>query len=184
MRGGEKRLFAMQDRRVGALAVVVKVDLSGPHVEFDARRQSRVGIGLEVGIGEVRDLSRKAMQLDEIGVFNLSQISASAPFVDPQQRPELLQGRPMNVQRIGEQFSQRRIPTRLVDGVGIPGPKQQFIRLISYLFVRAEELLDVREHLQRQCRITFSAAPASQNQRWHSILNEISDGSDSVKTLR
>jgi hypothetical protein len=31
----------MQDRRVGALVVVVKVDLSGAHVEFDARRQSR-----------------------------------------------------------------------------------------------------------------------------------------------
>jgi hypothetical protein len=118
---GQERFFAVQHGRVFARTIIVIVDFVLAHVQFDARRQGRVGIGLEIGIGQVRNLPREPMQLENVRLFDLSQTSPRAPLVDPQKGIELIQRRAVDVERVGEQLSQRRIAARLVDRRGIAG---------------------------------------------------------------
>ena len=99
----EERFLAVQDGRVVALAVVVKVDLPRSHVEFHAGRQGRVGIGFEVGISEVRDLAREAMELDDVRLFDIPQVGPGTPLVDPQERIQIVERRAVDVKRIGRQ---------------------------------------------------------------------------------
>ena len=56
--GQEERLLAVQHRRVRARRVIRALDRAGPQVELDAAQQGRVRVGVEVGIGQVRDLAR------------------------------------------------------------------------------------------------------------------------------
>ena len=74
-----------------------------------------MGIGFEVGIGEVRDLAREAMELENVRLFDLPEPGPCAPLVNAEERLQLIECRPMHVERIREQLPQRRIPARLVD---------------------------------------------------------------------
>ena len=67
----QKRLLAMQDRRVCAGGVVEAIDLAGPERQLDAAQQGRVRVGLEIGINEVRNLAGLAVQLDQVGPFDV-----------------------------------------------------------------------------------------------------------------
>ena len=117
----EEGFFAMQDGRVFAGSVVVKVDLPRTHIQFHAGRKNRMRIGLKVRIREVRNLPRQPMQLDQIGLFNLTQVSPSATFVNSQQRFQFFQGRTVDVQRVWQQLSKRRTSASLIDRVGVTG---------------------------------------------------------------
>ena len=57
MIGRQKRLLAMQDRRVCAGGVIEAIDLAGAERELDAALERRVRVGLEIGINEVRNLA-------------------------------------------------------------------------------------------------------------------------------
>ena len=70
--GWEEGLFAMQDWRVGAGLVFEAIDLAGAEREFDATEQGGVGVGFEVGVGEVGEFSGMAMELDRIRVRHAS----------------------------------------------------------------------------------------------------------------
>ena len=74
----EKGFLAVKDGRVRALAIVVALDLPGPQVELDASDQRRVRIVLEFRVGQVGKLARPAMDLDEVGDFDLAQVSPAA----------------------------------------------------------------------------------------------------------
>jgi len=52
-----------------------------------------VGVGLEIGIGEIRNLAGKAMELENVRLLDLPQIGAGTPLVDPQERIELAERR-------------------------------------------------------------------------------------------
>src|SRR5271157_5118458 len=54
--GWEERFLAVEDGGIGALCVVVAIELPRPQRELDAAEQGRVRVGLEVGIDQVRDL--------------------------------------------------------------------------------------------------------------------------------
>jgi hypothetical protein len=60
----------VQDRRVHARGVIRALDLAGPQVELDAPKERRVRVGVEVGIDQVRDLARMAVQLDQVGALS------------------------------------------------------------------------------------------------------------------
>ena len=56
--------------RIGGLVrglVFEAIDLAGAEGELDAAEQGGVGVGFEVGVGEVGDFSGMAMELDRIG---------------------------------------------------------------------------------------------------------------------
>ena len=92
MIGRQKRLLAMQDRRVGALAVVVAIDLPRPQVHPDRSQQDRVRVIVEIGINQVRELARPPMDLDQSRSFDLAQKGPTAPLIHSQQRFESVQG--------------------------------------------------------------------------------------------
>ena len=79
----QEGFFAMQDGRVFAGSVIVKVDLPRTHIQFHAGRKSRMRIGLKVRIGKVRNLPRQPMQFDQIGFFNLTQVSPPETAIRP-----------------------------------------------------------------------------------------------------
>ena len=60
----QKRLLAMEDRRIRAGGVFPAVDLAGAEREPDAALEYGVRVGLEIGINEVRNLAGFAVQLD------------------------------------------------------------------------------------------------------------------------
>ena len=63
----QERLLAMQDRRIRARVKFEAIDLSGAQRQFDAAEQSRIRVGLELGIDEVRNFAGLAVQLDDRG---------------------------------------------------------------------------------------------------------------------
>jgi hypothetical protein len=52
MIGRQKRLFAMENRRLRAGGVIEAVDFAGTERELDTATQGRVRVGLEIGINE------------------------------------------------------------------------------------------------------------------------------------
>jgi hypothetical protein len=72
----------MQDRRVCADGVIKAVDLAGAERQLDAAQQGRVRVGLKIGINEVRNLAGLAVQLDQVGPIECSQVSSGASLVN------------------------------------------------------------------------------------------------------
>src|SRR6266481_2774809 len=68
----QERLLAMQDRRVVAAGIVVAAELARPQRQPNAAQQGRMRIALEIGIDQVRDLPRAAMDLDEVRPLDLT----------------------------------------------------------------------------------------------------------------
>ncbi len=64
MIGCEERLLAVEDRRVCAGGVFEAIDFAGAERELDAAEQGGVGVGFEIGVGEVGDFSGMAVELD------------------------------------------------------------------------------------------------------------------------
>ena len=103
--GEEERLLAVQDRRVRAGGVVGALDLAGPQVQLDAPKQGRVRVGVEVGIGQVRDLARMAVELDQVGALDLAELGPGATLVDAEQRVEGFQRPAVDVQGVGQELA-------------------------------------------------------------------------------
>jgi hypothetical protein len=76
-------------------------------------------------IHEVRNLAGLAVQLDQVGPVDLSQIRAGAPLVDAEQRVEGLKRGAMDVECVGQQLADGRPPAGVVDGLGAAGPEEQ-----------------------------------------------------------
>ena len=77
--GQQEGLLAVEDRRVGTAAVLQAVDLAGPQLELDAPQQGRVGVGLELGVDQVRDLAGLAVQLDQVRPLDLPEVGTGTP---------------------------------------------------------------------------------------------------------
>ncbi len=54
-------------------------DLAGPQIELDASEQGRMRVGVEVGIGQVRDLARMAVEFDQVGALDLTEVGPRSP---------------------------------------------------------------------------------------------------------
>jgi hypothetical protein len=74
--GWQERLLAMEDGRVGAVGIVIAVELAGAERQLDAAKQGRMRVGRELGINEVRNLPRMPMQLDQVRPLDLAQITS------------------------------------------------------------------------------------------------------------
>ena len=88
MVGRQESLLAMEDRRIRAGGVVEAVDLAGAERKLDAAVESRVRVGLEIGINELRNLAGLAVQLDQIGPVDGAEVGSGTSLVDPQERIE------------------------------------------------------------------------------------------------
>jgi hypothetical protein len=64
--GRQKGLLAMEDGGVGAVRIVVAVELACAERQLDASAQGRMRVGGELGINQVRNLPRMPMQLDQV----------------------------------------------------------------------------------------------------------------------
>jgi len=61
MVGRQECLLAVQDGRVGGAGIVEALDLAGAERELDAAGACRVRVGLEVGMGQTRNLAGMAV---------------------------------------------------------------------------------------------------------------------------
>jgi hypothetical protein len=84
MIGRQKRLLAMENRRIRAGGIIEAVDLAGAERELDAAMETRVRVGLEFGIDEVRNLTGMAVQLDQVGPVESAEVGSGASLVDTQ----------------------------------------------------------------------------------------------------
>jgi hypothetical protein len=135
----EERLLAVQDRRVVTAGESPAVDLPGPQVQLHAPQESRVGIGLEVGIDQVCDRAGVAMELDQVGAVDLAQVGAGAALIDPEQGVERIERAPMHVEGIGQELAYRGLPACLVDRRGVAGLEEPLVDPASGAGVAAEE---------------------------------------------
>jgi hypothetical protein len=86
--GRQKRLLAVQDRRVVAGGIIEAIDLASAKRELDAAPQGRVRIGLEIGINEVRNLAGMPVQLDQVGPVERAEVGSGTSLVNSQERVE------------------------------------------------------------------------------------------------
>ena len=117
----------MRDRRVCAGSVVKAIDLASAKRKLYASKQGRVRVGLEIGINKVRNLARLAVQLDQVGTVECSQVSPGAALIDAQKRVECLERRAMDVERGRQQLADRRPQAGFVDGLGATSPEEEII---------------------------------------------------------
>ena len=88
MVGRHERLLAMKNGRVGRAGIFKALDLAGAEQDSDAPAKCGVGIGLEVGIDQVRNLAGMPVQLDQVGAVDFAQVGPGTALVDAQQRPD------------------------------------------------------------------------------------------------
>jgi hypothetical protein len=81
-----------------------------------------VRVDLEIGLNEIRNLARLAVQLDQVGPVDSAQVGSGASLVDAQQRVECLERGAMEIERVRQQFADRRVSGSFVDGLGSSGP--------------------------------------------------------------
>ena len=79
------------------------------------------------------------MQLEDVGLFNLAEVRTGATFIDSQQRFEFLQRGAMDVERVWQEFANRRPLAGIVDRFGLAGSEEQFVGLLTRLTIVAEE---------------------------------------------
>jgi hypothetical protein len=94
---------------------------------LDDAQQSRVRIGLEIEINEVRNLARLAVQLDQVGPVESPQIGSCTSLIDSRERVECLERGAMDVECSRQQRADGRPPARFIDGLGAPGPEEKII---------------------------------------------------------
>ncbi len=103
--GGEEGFFAVEDGRVVAGEIVSAVELHRAEVELDRAHQRGVGVGFKIGIRQVGNLAAGAVELDQVGVFDFSQIGFGAPFVDAEQRLQRIDGCVVEVEGAREEVA-------------------------------------------------------------------------------
>ena len=82
MIGRQKCLLAVDDRRIAASGIVETVNLASAERELDAASQSRVRVGLEIGIDKVGKLAGMAVQLDQVGAVDRAELGSGTSLVD------------------------------------------------------------------------------------------------------
>ena len=58
-------------------------------------------VGLEIGINEVRNLARLAVQLDQVGSVDFAEVGSGASLIDAQERIKRVERRAMDVECMG-----------------------------------------------------------------------------------
>jgi hypothetical protein len=94
-----ERLLAMQDRRVCAGGVIEAIDLASAERQLDAAPQGRMRVGLEIGVGQVRNLAGMAVQLDQVGAVENAKVSPGTSLIDSQEWVKCLERGAMDVKR-------------------------------------------------------------------------------------
>jgi hypothetical protein len=117
----------MHDRRVCAGGVIEAVDLAAAERKLDASQQGRVWVGLEIGVNEVGNLARLAVQLDQVRPVESANVRLGAALVDSQELVERFERRAVDVERRRQQLADGRPPAGFVDGLGAPGPEKEII---------------------------------------------------------
>ena len=79
------------------------------------------------------------MNLDEVGLLNISQVGPAATLVNPQDRRQCVECRSMYVQVVGQQLANPGPRARFMDGIGVPRLEEQVIGLGTGLRIAAEE---------------------------------------------
>ena len=115
-------------------------------------------VGVEVGVGQVRDLARVAVELDQVGALDLAEVGAGAALVDAEQRVEGLQRGAVDVQGVGQELADGRSAAGVVDRVGVAGPEQEIVGPSAAVGVAAEERSDVPAESDREGRDRRPAA--------------------------
>jgi hypothetical protein len=162
--GRQEGLLAVEDRRVLAPGVIDALDLAGPQVQLDAPEQGRVRFGLEIGVDQVRDLARLAVQLDQVGALDLTEVGPGASLVDAEQRVERFEGAAMDVEGVGQDLADRRSPAGVVDGLGIAGLEEPVVGQAAGVRVAAEEGADVPLETERQGRDRRTSPESTEGQ--------------------
>src|SRR5690242_637867 len=88
----------MEDWRVGVVSVVAIVEVQGLQVRNVCRAQRGMRVGIEVGIGEVRNHRSVVAKLDDRGVFGRAEELPPATVEDAQNWNELADRRGVDVQ--------------------------------------------------------------------------------------
>ncbi len=164
MLGKQKRLLAVQHRRVDAGGIVVAVDLPAAQVQPHTAQQCRMRVGVEIGIDQVGELAGAAMDLDHVGAFDLAEVGPAAALVDAQQGAERGKGAGVDVEVIRQELAGGGVPAGVVDRGGIAGRKEQGVGGGAGAGVGAEEGFHVALEGGRQLRQGGAATEAGEGE--------------------
>ena len=119
---------------------------------------------LEVRVGEVRELPRPPMDLDDIRPLHLAKVGPPTAFVDSKQWHQRVERAPVNVQVVWQQLAHGRGPTRFVDRLSLACSKQQFVGLPARLRVRPQKRPDVTLERRWECGDRWTRAKPCKSQ--------------------
>lgn len=89
--GGDELVFAVEDGGIVAVAVVVVAELLGAEVDLEGAVDGGVGVGVEVGDGEVGDFGAVAVEFDGVGRVGASVGAGGAAFVEAQEGVKVIE---------------------------------------------------------------------------------------------
>jgi hypothetical protein len=135
----KERLFLRQDGRVSVLPKLQALDLARSEVQFEGADQGRVRIRFQVRVRQIRQLAGMPVDLDQILSLDLSEERTAAPFVDAKRRRQVEERVPVDVERLGQEFPDRRCLACRVDQVRLPALEQDGIGVIAGTGVCTEE---------------------------------------------
>src|ERR1700679_3605538 len=111
----QKHSLAMRDGAVWSLGIIGAGDLSRPQVHSNQAQKGGVRIIVELGINQVRELARPAVDLDQVRSFYFAQEGPVAALVNAQERFEGVEGTAVDVKVVRQEFAHGRAPASLVD---------------------------------------------------------------------
>src|SRR5207249_2960765 len=126
---------------------------------------------------QVREFPGPAVDLDEVGAFDLAQVGSAAAFVDPQQRLQLFHGTLVNVEIVRQELADTRSLAGRIDRVGMSCLEKQLVCLGTRFPVAAE--VGPQVALQRQGKLPEAgpfAKPAQSQVNEQVLLSPPGDG--------
>jgi len=118
------------------------------------------------------------MPLDDIRPVDLPDVGSRAPLINAEQWRQIIQRAPVDVERIGQEFANRRTPACYVDGLIISCLKEQLVGLFTCVGIAPEESSDVALQPDREDGHRRSFSESAKRQIHERVLDAaLSNGS-------
>ena len=138
-----EELLPMENRGIGRSTVAPPLQGEAPKVGYERFGERRVADTIEVRVHQVRDPRLATSELHQGGAVDGAGELPTAALVDPKHGMQMPQSAVMDVQRVTQYFSDRRLGAGAVNGPVVARGVQQTVRFRARPLVRAEERPDV-----------------------------------------
>ncbi len=179
----DKRLLPVENRWVQRSGVVPYAHAEGLEMDRHGRRQCRMGGGIEVGIGQIRNLRLARVEFDEVRAVHVPDVSTCAAFVETKQRRQALYGAFVNVDGRRSELSDRGTSRSSRHPVYIANSQQRYVSFFACPTIRREHRTDVPPYGKRKLPERRSPVEPQEREEDEKIFPSGSDDSSPLSGI-